>query len=631
MQPSCHNAFRMMTKVEWDADIKYVMEHMLHHRTSTKNGHIQSTEAGWWVTTNASEVPSLCPEQIQEIHTFSMQHGRTFMPRNTMWTCQGLQPFSADAWFHDDPATTVISSVVTQDEAHDDGQLSITPTLDMPVYIPLRMTLEQGIFHAWVKPDVQLDALIKLWEGAMTVTTIQAAVEALPSALHLHPCNARDLHAATQKIIPCWRQGELVVIAVDPETPFVSQLREPMQTDRIFDLFGAIQEDTKYGVIHSCQDFQLRHMACTDDAASILAAFRSSTITYAYDSASDTWSIRIRTDRIPAAILVNFFTTCVHPDDTIRFGRQVISKMHDEGADIHFMPDARHVPLPPHLVALALAICATRSILEKLPVTHPRQVRFKWYHRTLWKGQLDKDLSRDLLVLIFQNALSPVTHFLQQRLISRGKGIWCDPIFPDDSSSEDFPMSIHLVAELWGGAGPESAKGQMRTQVRNTVAASLLEKGISLEWISNNLDRMIDTIGVASIIPAIGQPPGAARDSRIAQFFEDAKIPLPSLPKKGVYTPQAFRTKQRKKSFVAPSASDFTVNSTYLLNEDGTNVQQISELKGQVTGIYLADQHSATPWLLEGAQLSADELGILVVGSCDIETPLERQIGRAHV
>eukprot|EP00438_Fugacium_kawagutii_P029857 Skav235136 [mRNA] locus=scaffold321:389203:390951:- [translate_table: standard] len=135
---------------------------------------------------------------------------------------------------------------------------------------------------------------------------------------------------------------------------------------------------------------------------------------------------------------------------------------------------------------------------------------------------------------------------------------------------------------------------------------------------------MLDVLGLAAVIPAAGEAPGSVRTSRITQLFADAKLPIP-FPKKGVTSPAALRVKQRRKTGGHLDPADFRINTEFLLNEDDTPTKQVHDLRRSSTGVMLTDLATALPWLREGARLSSDELGLIVLGQVTEEFPIKGQ------
>eukprot|EP00438_Fugacium_kawagutii_P035852 Skav205420 [mRNA] locus=scaffold582:213902:218554:- [translate_table: standard] len=625
-----HNCLKMCKQVEWNVELHEVISYLLQKRTCTSNGHLQTTSVGTWITTNDTDRPLLTDHEIQEIQHFMTTHGLSFLTPGHMWSTDGEVSFPPE-FSHQAPQRQPKAednnavSLITATQ-HDDDRNSqdvVSPTLPMPVYVPVKLVLSNGSLSAWAKSDVEPTAMTQLWQGQVECQVMQEPDTAQEGVITMKP-TTHNVHACTQTILPCWSEGQLTVVTLDPQRPVAAQIQENMPTAQIFDVFGAVDADRTPATVYNCQDFQLRHMTGEVDVTHTLAAFQSSTVTYGYDQDTDTWFIQIVAEPTPAATLATFFRNCMHPDDLIRYGRQVTIDTNPGITKVNFSPCGDKIPIPPATLALGLAVCATRSILDRMPITSPKQLRIKWLGRHLWKGTVDKDINHDILAMIAQVALSPWTNFAQQRLVSLGRQI-CGHVFEDDGTGSDILKTVHFIQEMVGGGPPVTAKGQQRLQVRNSIAASLLEKGIALEWITAHLDKMLDTVGVKVAIPVASQPPGAMRDSRIAQLFQDAKITMPAANTKTATQPQTLKIKQRKKSFVQPSATDSRVLSEYLQNEDGTPVNQIYELKGKTTGIFLADESTARPWLVESAVLSADELGLLVIGKCDIDTTLRKQ------
>eukprot|EP00438_Fugacium_kawagutii_P006175 Skav207463 [mRNA] locus=scaffold3545:320845:326083:+ [translate_table: standard] len=417
------------------------------------------------------------------------------------------------------------------------------------------------------------------------------------------------------KAIPCLKENNLILLPAEYDEHFSQRFHDLLNVE-LFDAYGPLPSTRMAKHCGGCQDFLIRHLTLEEDPAILLAAFHSVVVTYDYEVMHDSWNIHIQGDRLPTGTLINFFANSLHPEDMDRLGRSLNIERTNQGATLSFRPKDNKLAMPPNAWTHIMCAALTRAVFASMSVTTPCPVKLKWEGHVIFDGPLDWDLPASIIESILQITLSPATHFAQQRLVSLGKRFMTklgDLVIPGKTQR----IMIAAIQEMWGGAGPTSAKCQHRQQTKNAVAACLLEQGVELSWVHSNVDRMIDTVGIAAVAPAIGESPGSIRDARIAQLFTDAKIPIPRRDDKGVYTPQSLRTKQRKKFADAPDPANYRINCNYLLNEDGSPTQQIADLRGQTTGVWLTDVAHATPWLQEGAKLSGDELAMIVLGAVE--------------
>ena len=153
----------------------------------------------------------------------------------------------------------------------------------------------------------------------------------------------------------------------------------------------------------------------------------------------------------------------------------------------------------------------------------------------------------------------------------------------------------------------------------------MLENNIELPWINDNLEKLIDDIGMKRCVPVIQQPSSNKRDSQLHQILKEAAIQLPQPTPKVQHAAQVAKNKIRKKHQTMPEPQQFKVDCTYLLKEDGQPTQQLQEFRCNSTGISLTNAQGATPWLRENQQLSSDELAMLILGPMPIETTLPHE------
>ena len=177
---------------------------------------------------------------------------------------------------------------------------------------------------------------------------------------------------------------------------------------------------------------------------------------------------------------------------------------------------------------------------------------------------------------------------------------------------------------MLGGAGPTATKTQLKQQVRNSVAAWMLEKGIELTWVHQHIEQCIDDIGVKRFVPVINQPACTRRDSQIMQLLQDASVKLPEVKEKPRVQLANSKAKTRK-IMPLPEPTDFKLDCSFLLKEDGTPTVQLQEFRPNASGVFLTNEEGAAPWIRENQQLSTDELGMIVLGPLAQDTSLPKQ------
>lgn len=156
------------------------------------------------------------------------------------------------------------------------------------------------------------------------------------------------------------------------------------------------------------------------------------------------------------------------------------------------------------------------------------------------------------------------------------------------------------------------------------MAGSLLEQGVDLQWITKHVDQVVDKVGIQKLAPIAALRSGEQRDQQILQIFADCNCPIPAKTEKHVGS-NAFSQRSKKRAVQSVNTTDLAIDCEFIHNEDGSPTQQIAEFRGQRTGIFLTTADTALPWIREGQVLSADELGMVVIGEISQQCKLPHQ------
>ena len=117
---------------------------------------------------------------------------------------------------------------------------------------------------------------------------------------------------------------------------------------------------------------------------------------------------------------------------------------------------------------------------------------------------------------------------------------------------------------------------------------------------------------------------GSEKLKAILQICKEADIVLPEVnkPSSRVAATSApwANAKKAKRAQVQLDPKDYLICPGFFLNEDGSQVTQLQELRPQASGIVLASSQQAQSWIREGQLISSDELGLLILGRIP-ETP----------
>eukprot|EP00438_Fugacium_kawagutii_P023871 Skav233785 [mRNA] locus=scaffold780:261404:263620:- [translate_table: standard] len=499
-----HNALRMLLPDSWSHTMDDILTRMHESRIDTSNMHIQNTPAGIWISKQANRAPTLTEQQQQNITQLLHEYGSSFMPAGKWWDIDGFHDMHTG---HTIPSQD-ISQVTIGSQTHEVTD-EVPATLPMPIYLAVLIEREVGHSTAWALSDVQPTCLAQLWRGLMGVapSEVDPDQEDDTHVVKLVPSSNRTAQEETQRLTACWLEGSLLIQATTQDRHVLGQLREHVVQQDFYDAFGLMDETLKTHRCFFCCDFLIRYMTSCTEVPLILAAFQLVTVNFVYDVKADHWKICIRGDPVEVATLVTFYSHAIHPDDLLRLGRTYAIHSSEGETTICYIPVDSRAPIPPLALEQVLSVAATRSLMGKLQSENPREITLKWYGRPLWHGCVDSSTTAEMLEALLQVSLAPFSAFGQQRLIVLGKrflGKLCD--FPWGNS--DRPLCIHLVEEMCGGGGPTThgSKNHHRQQVKNSIASTLLEQGVELSWVHENVDQMITKVGIARVVPVASQP-----------------------------------------------------------------------------------------------------------------------------
>ena len=553
----------------------------------------------------------------QKIFECVSEYGKGMLPPDQWWDVHGFHAFDTPFPKHpfmntDFQSQMEVGTQITQPTVQD-SQDTIMPSLTQHFCVTLKAVIRacQWKIPFWFASNATPSDLQMLWHGGF-------AVNQDADITVLHETEEQTLLTIEHRLIPILVDGRLTVYAHeegDMQSFFTATIGEMPR----YDQFGEVPGSSKFRQHMLLTSVPQQHGILTCEVPLLLAAFHNCTMCFRYRRSNDVWFCEFTGDEMSRKLLAKVFAHAITKETLFVLGRAV-SIEHDEHTIVAFGHAECGTPAPPAVLPMCFAIALTRSALDALQSEDGLPVIFKWCSRVLWKGNIDKFVTAEVVKTIMMYTLAPVMHLREVRLVHGAKQFASGPfqLFEHPSNLD----TVFLLSfELCGGAGQISTKGQLRQQVRNSFAAWLLETGIELQWVQQHLEQIIDDIGVKQLVPIIQQPASAKRDSQLKQALEDAKIRLPE-PAKTHVSVHAMRSKVKKRHVIMPDATDYKVNCTYLLKENGDEVMQLQDFRANMTGVYLTNAAGALPWLRDSQQLSADELGLLIIGPLPHDTTL---------
>ena len=144
----------------------------------------------------------------------------------------------------------------------------------------------------------------------------------------------------------------------------------------------------------------------------------------------------------------------------------------------------------------------------------------------------------------------------------------------------------------------------------------LIEPGYPLNWVTPSVDLVPNKHSLNELHQVASMPTGPAKIKPIMHLCRDQGIETPKVPKpqSQKHQPGAPWQKNEKTRQKDLNPQEFSLAPNFFLNEDGTSTAQVAQIRAQASGLCIMTPAQSTEWLKESSPISADELGILVLG-----------------
>eukprot|EP00435_Cladocopium_sp_Y103_P026139 s341_g6.t1 len=491
-----------------------------------------------------------------------------------MWSLsQGL--FTQDDWLtmsgnripHSLPSLISIASQTTEE---DDESMTV-PFDPMLAGKVIHNTFESTF---WFQHHFALPDFTHLWSQdpeiatchARWLTTAETAESA--RAVEIRPCqeDMHDITDGTTQVVAFVRDGQLSLYRTPPGQNFGKCLDEWHMQEPLHDQFGALPMDQQpHGAMLPPSEFQYSpfHMP-----AIVLSAFQALTdFRTHWDLAPGQFDIQGSGCRSTAATMSEFWSTLIPCERLMHMGLKAQADREAEHFKVSFIPTGRTCPMPPNQFWVLVATAAARKMLDGFRDDDEIPVQIKWISRPLWSGSIAATTTMEQIEGVLKWTLQVSMGEAKPRIIANGRQHFNTSIRELVQQSNASTVKCHVVASLHGGG----AKDLNRTQVKNSIAATLLETGYALSQ-------------VTEIVEAVAQTKTAP-----------------------------------------PVPTDYAIVPGFLCNQDDTEVQQIPQITSACTGVCLIDPEHAKPWLRENQLISKDELALFIIATQPPETQLEVQ------
>ena len=321
--------------------------------------------------------------------------------------------------------------------------------------------------------------------------------------------------------------------------------------------------------------------------------------------------------------LAVFWSHLIPTHELQQYGYIVTSESTPHSFKVAFDAVTTTNPMPAHHVWVRIVILATRFVLAKLHDDKGTSIKLKWIYRSLWVGKIPHDMTAEQIENILTKLLSPVLGEAEARLIHQGKRC-TGPLRVADMTPKgpEQIVTCHVIPSLQGGG-----KELNKTQTKNSIAATLLEKGFDLHWVSETTEKIISSSGIKKATQIAQLPGGQGRIDQVLALCRDCGIEIPTTQqqKSQRMVAHVAQQKARRAEQKHVNPSEYSLEPGFLQNEDGTEALQIPQVRSMATGICIMNVGEATPWLRENQTISKDELGIFILGNAQQPTNLSHK------
>ena len=574
-------------------DLEQVLTDFAAHRFGSTGLEFRSISKGYMICLRGTLFTKDFLDAAEQLNEFMESREPTY------WSPKhGIRPVSQAHW-------TLQSALTPESQCSEEA----SDIEDCSPVLPGRIFFEDHTEAFWFSAKIPGDSIRTLWSEKFMCEFHSPPNSSLLD-LHLRPS---DFQSSTDNdsCVPAVIDKELTLVLCTPST-LLDQPQIQQLGDLIFDQFGLLGSNQKATYDTLLLTSSLPHDNLQMDFVHLLGAFTQLHTKWIFQLERNTLTCHLSGPAVDQAIWGSFWTFIFPVQVQECLGRTVTFYADDQ--KVAFTPLTQGV-VPNAQFRLGLAVIASRSILDNLahqilPAEKIVHVTFKFHARPLWSGLLPVGISVDILFSVLQIGLGVLNQHGPWRILCDGKQVMNEQTLAY-IASERTEIRLHVVQPMHGGG----AKQQQKQVHQSSLAATLLEHGFHLSWVTPTVDTLIDKTSIQKLNSITSMAMGAAKIQAIKQLCHDngLDLPAPIKPQSGKSFPGAPWNKKPRTEMIDPA--QFTLVPNYFFNEDGTVANQITSVRAQTSGLCLMTSQQAAPWLQEGRQISSDELGLLILGA----------------
>ena len=603
------NALRILEKIPATVQVDHLLQRAKESRITADNMILCVGHNGMFIA-HKDVVPlgstSSAEAAVAQLHAL----GPRFLPDHSFWDFDGIQPLSDLSKSKMNQPLIEAVSPATPDGA----------SCEIPMTVPF-VTNQLAILHLpshdehyWVASDVNPQHLCQLWDG-----WVQVNVDHSLGIFHVNPSPIQSTFEKDFQLAVVNVDNRFHICNLKSDEDVLQQMSPYLDHHQVYDQFGMVSNRDYQCCTPYFDPSPIEYGSTDIESVFLFAAFAQVRIEQSIDMLNHAISYTITGSATAVQAVLQLFSDACGQETLDRFGRKVVI----EKDTISFVSAQNHEALPIAPFRIVLVVAITRAIMNSLAHESSRELQIKWIGRPLFDDICPDNIAISVLETAISIGLSALAEHDRLSFVHNGQRLATQSTLSQLASAQHCQKILLHVVRPFSGGGPGSKQTQ-RIQIKNAIAGSLLEQGVDLQWITANVDKVVDKVGIQKLAPIVSLRLGEQRDQQILQVFADCNCQVPPKSSKSLGS-TAFQQRTKRRVVAAPVPADLAIDCEFIRNEDGTPTQQISEFRGQRTGVHLINADQAVPWIRENQVLSADELGMIIIGELPTTCQLPHQ------
>ena len=555
-------------------DLNQVIQRLHDMHVTADSMHTIELKAG----THVSQHPiALLPSQIEFLDSYwGTDHGKHELPDGFLWTLNGLLPMV------ECPRTLTI----------EDSPIDLIQ--DSVEFLPV-LCMDKPLLKIQIDRKVDLEQLARLWNGQF---------EFFWDNDQCLMCKGlQETKLPSEGVLLAFLRGTLFMLSRgDDVTAWIVASFE----GTYFDVFGLCEPTDLVNAILIHDVPRVVQPRWNLTAMTYLAAFQKCQVVPFAKCDDSAFGFTCKGNQVDIGIVLAYWSTVLPTKLVDELGFRISLDRTDTQFRLEIIKGFATPDIPLFMLCSHIFVEAFNSVFRLISGDDCISIRVKLFDRIIWDDKFPGKWQLESFMMLV-HSIGFWVHPTLRVLVFGRQVDWQMTLAQLKGTMSQ--LRIGFLLPLSGG-GP-TTKMSHKTQVKNAIAAVLLEEGYDLKWITDAVESLIDKVGVKELSKALS----ANRGTRLQiarRFLKECQIPLPEV-KPSMTSQSAFIAKRARPNNM-PNPAHYRAVEGSLVNEDGTPTPFISAFGGQLTGYHTIAPADATPWLKGTEVLSKDELILLIFG-----------------